>query len=225
MKEPTPPAVSRLPAVTLLLGNVITGIAIVAPSGMLAQLADGLHVGIYETGLLVTLGAVVLCLGSPLVAWATSRFDRRLLLSATMAIIAIGHAASAFAPNYATLLTVRLVMLAAAAIYTPQAASTIALIVTEKQRASAISFVFIGWSMSIAAGLPLVTFLAVNLGWPATYGVIAAMAAAVLVLHLVGLPAGLKGQPLQLRDWVAVAQNRTVLVLLLITGLWTSANS
>ena len=223
MKEPTPPAVSRLPAVTLLLGNVITGIAIVAPSGMLSQLADGLHVGIYETGLLVTLGAVVLCLGSPLVAWATSRFDRRLLLSTTMAIVALGHAASAFAPNYTTLLIVRLVMLAAAAIYTPQAASTIALIVTEKRRASAISFVFIGWSMSIAAGLPLVTFLAVHVGWQATYGVIAALAAAVLVLHLVGLPSGLKGAPLQLRDWVAVGKNRTVLLLLLITALWTSS--
>lgn len=223
MKEPSPPAISRLPAVTLLLGNVVTGIAVVAPSGMLAQLADGLHVGIYETGLLVTLGAVVLCLGSPLVAWATSRFDRKRLLSVTMAIVAIGHAASAFAPNYATLLTVRLLMLAAAAIYTPQAASTIALIVSEKQRASAISFVFIGWSMSIAVGLPLVTFLAMHFGWQGAYGAIALMAAAVLALHFVGLPSGLKGAPLQLRDWVAVAKNRTVLLLLLITALWTSS--
>lgn len=225
MKEPTPPprAQNRLPAITLLLGNVITGIAILAPAGMLTQLADDLHVGIREAGLLVTLGAVVLCLGSPLVAWATSRFDRRRLLGATVAIMAVGHAASAFAPNYATLLTLRLVMLAAAAIYTPQAASTIALIVPEKERASAISFVFLGWSMSIAAGLPLVTFLAVHLGWQGAYGVIAALAAAILVLHAIGLPSGLTGTPLHLRDWATVAKNRSVLLLLLITALWTSS--
>jgi predicted MFS family arabinose efflux permease len=223
MKEPSPPARSRLPDVTLLLGNVLTGIAIVAPSGMLSQLADGLHVGIYETGLLVTLGAVVLCLGSPLVAWATSHFDRRLLLSITVAVMALGHAASAFAPNYTTLLIIRLVMLAVAAIYTPQAASTIALIVGEKERASAISFVFIGWSMSIAAGLPLVTFLALHFGWQMTYGALALFAAAILVLHLVGLPSGLVGTPLRLSDWVTVAKNRTILLLLLITALWTSA--
>jgi predicted MFS family arabinose efflux permease len=223
MKEPTSPTTSRLPAVTLMLGNVITGIAILAPSGMLAELAEGLNVGIRETGLLVTLGAVILCLGSPLVAWATSHIDRRKLLAVTVAVMAVGHVASAFSPNYATLLILRLVMLAVAAIYTPQAAGTISLIVPEKERASAISFVFLGWSLSVAAGLPLVTFLTMHLGWQMTFGVIGLAAAAVGLLHVVGLPAGLKGTPLQLRDWTTVLKNRTVLMLLLITILWTSS--
>ena len=54
-----------LPRIALMLGNLATGVAILAPAGMLTVLADGLHVGIRDAGLLVTYGAVILCIGSP----------------------------------------------------------------------------------------------------------------------------------------------------------------
>ena len=50
-----------------MLGNFATGLTILMPAGMLAVLAEGLHVGIRETGLLVTFGAAILCFGSPIV--------------------------------------------------------------------------------------------------------------------------------------------------------------
>ena len=119
-------------AVALMLGNVVVGIAVLAPAGMLPDLAAGLEVSIREAGLLIAYGAVILCFGSPLMAWATTRVDRRTLLAATLALLAIGQLGSAFAPNYLAVLVLRLLMLAVAAIYTPQAASTIAMIVTGK---------------------------------------------------------------------------------------------
>ena len=81
--------------IVLMLGNVVTGLSILGPAGMLADLARGLHVGIHDTGLLVTYGAIVLCIGSPVMAWLTTRVDRRALLVATLAILAAGQAASA----------------------------------------------------------------------------------------------------------------------------------
>ena len=63
-----------------MLGNVVTGLTILGPAGMLAELAEGLQVGIHDTGLLVTYGAVVLFVGSPVMAWLTTRIDRRALL-------------------------------------------------------------------------------------------------------------------------------------------------
>ena len=90
-----------------------------------------------DIGLLVTYGAVILCFGSPIVSWLTTRVDRRLLLSGTLAVIAVGHLLSALVDSYAAILALRLVMLTFVAIYTPQAASTMALIVAEKDRAAA----------------------------------------------------------------------------------------
>ena len=107
-----------------MLGNVVTGCSVLAPAGMLGELSSGLDVSIRTAGLLITFGAIMLCVGSPVTAWLTSRIERRTLLTATLAVLALANFASAFAPDYASLLVIRLVMLAVGALYTPQAAGT-----------------------------------------------------------------------------------------------------
>lgn len=211
-----------LARVALLLGNFVIGIGVLAPSGMLDQLSKGLAVTIGDAGLLITYGAVVLCFGSPLMAWATTRIDRRTLLAGTLLIVALGNGASALAPDYLSLVIARLLMLVVAAIYTPQAASTVALIVPEKMRPSAIAFVFLGWSLAVAAGLPIVTTVAAHFGWRATFGLLGAIALISCVLLALTLPVGLKGAPVSFASWVAVARNRLILLLLAITILQTA---
>jgi DHA1 family inner membrane transport protein len=204
---------------SLMLGNFVTGVAVLAPAGMLNELSAGLGVSIQQAGWLVTFGAIVMCFGSPLMAWATTHIDRRTLLTGTLAVIALGHVASAIAPNYAILLTARLALLVVAAVYTPQAASAIGLIVSEKERPGAIAYVFLGWSLAVAIGLPLVTFLAVQFGWQAAYAGIATVAVVATCLNAIGLPSGLRGAPLSIASWIEIARNRQIILLLLITIL------
>ncbi len=205
-----------------MLGNFATGLAILAPAGMLTVLAEGLSVGIRDTGLLVTYGAIILCIGSPVVALLTTRINRRLLLTATLAVLVVGQAASAFAPDYATVLALRLVMLAVAAIFTPQAASTIGLIVPAGERASAIAFVFLGWSLAIAGGLPLITFISAYAGWRSAFAVSALIALVPCILLAFSLPRGLLGPALSLKSFSFIARHRKIVLLLLITILHTS---
>ncbi len=205
-----------------MLGNFATGVSILAPAGMLTVLADGLGVGIRDTGLLVTFGAVILCFGSPIVAWLTTRIDRRLLLAGTLAVLVAGQAASALAPNYASVLALRLAMLAVAAIYTPQAASTVAMIVPQDRRSSAIAFVFLGWSLAIAGGLPMIAFVAAYAGWRAAFGAAALAALVPCLLLAFTLPRSLRGPPLSLKSFGVIARHRKIMLLLLITILQTS---
>src|SRR5947208_7183737 len=88
----------------LMLGNVVTGCAVLAPAGMLKELSEGLDVSIRSAGLLITFGAAVLCIASPVTAWLTSRLDRRNLLAATLAVMAFTNLFSAFVTDYASLL-------------------------------------------------------------------------------------------------------------------------
>lgn len=206
-----------------MLGNFATGLSVLAPAGMLTVLADGLHVGIRATGLLVTFGAIILCFGSPLVAWLTTRMDRRTLLAGTLGVMAVGQAAMAFAPNYGTVLALRLAMLAVAAVFTPQAASTIGLLVPEKDRSGAISFVFLGWSLAVAGGLPLITFISATAGWRGGFLFSAAASAVPCILLAFALPRALRGPPLSLASFNVLARHRKVLLLLLITILSLSA--
>ena len=211
-----------LSRIVLMLGNVVIGMTILGPAGMLAELANGLGVGIHDTGLLVTYGAVVLCIGSPVMAWLTTRIDRRILLVTTLTILAVGQAASALIPNYYVILLLRLLMLAIGAVYTPQAAAIVSLIVPEKERPSAIAFVFLGWSLAIAGGLPLVTFVADHFGWQMVYSALAALAAAIAILLFAVLPKGLQGAHLSPHSFALIARNRRMLLILLVTLLQTS---
>ena len=205
-----------------MFGNLVTGCSILAPAGMLIELASDLRISVHTAGLLVTFGAIVLCIGSPLTAWLTSRIERRALLTATLAVLTLGNAASALAPNYAALLVLRLIMLAIGALYTPQAAGTAALIVPVEKRGGTIAYVFLGWSLAAAVGLPLITFLTSRYGWRAAYGGISVIGMLSFVLLLWRLPRGLVGTPVDLKTWADLARNRVIVVLLGITTLLMS---
>jgi len=212
----------RFAPTALMLGNIVTGCSVMAPAGMLGELSSGLGVSIRDAGLLVTFGAIMLCVGSPVAASLTSRIERRTLLTATLAILALGNLASAFAPDYASLLAIRLVMLAVGALYTPQAAGTAALIVPPEKRGSTIAYIFLGWSLAAAIGLPLIALVASRYGWRAVYGGIGAIGCISFLLLAWRLPRGLTGTPVDLKTWVDVGRNRLILLLLLITTLQMS---
>jgi predicted MFS family arabinose efflux permease len=186
---------------------------------MLTELSFGLGVTIGTAGLLISFGAGVVCVSPPLVAWITSRIERRTLLSAILLWLTLGHIASAFAPNYPNLLAIRLAMLAFAGAFTPLAAGTAALLVAENKRASIIALVLLGWALAIAIGLPLISVTAPQIGWRATYSLIGILAAVSFLALLVGLPRGLKGPPVIFATWRAVCGSRHLLLLLLISSL------
>jgi len=205
-----------------MFGNLVTGCSVLAPAGMLIELSSDLGVSVHTAGLLITFGAVMLCVGSPLTAWLTSWIERRSLLTATLAVLALGNFASAFAPDYASLLIIRLIMLAVGALYTPQAAGTAALIVSPEKRGGTIAYVFLGWSLAAAVGLPLITFITSRYGWRAAYGGIGIIGFVSLLLLAWRLPAGLLGARVDLKTWTDVGRNRAIIVLLLVTTLLMS---
>lgn len=208
----------RFPLIALALGNFVIGLGMLAPAGMMAELASGFGVSIGAVGLLMSLGAAIVCLAPPLVAWVTSHIDRRTLLSAILLWVAIGHIASALAPNYPSLLAIRLAMLALAGAFTPLAAGAAALLVSEDKGAAAISSVLLGWALSVAIGLPLISLAAPQIDWRTTYILIGSLAFLGFLAVLVGLPKGLKGTPVIFATWRAVGRSRPLVLLLLITS-------
>jgi predicted MFS family arabinose efflux permease len=224
MKNPPSdaPVHRRFAPTALMFGNIVTGCSVLAPAGMLIELSSDLGITVHAAGLLITFGAAMLCIGSPLTAWLTSWIERRTLLTVTLAVLALTNFASAFAPDYTSLLVIRLIMLGIGALYTPQAAGTAALIVSPEKRGSTIAYVFLGWSLAAAVGLPLITFFASRYGWRTVYGGIGAVGAFSFLLLAWRLPAGLVGARVDLKTWTDVGRNRAIVVLLLITTLQMS---
>ena len=209
----------RFTPTVLLFGNFVIGTSIVAPGGMLAELSSDLAVSIRAAGLLVTFGAAALCIFSPLSAWLTGRMDRRALLVGIVLIVGLGNLLSAFASCYAVLMAVRLLMMAVAAPYTPQAAGVVGLIEAPERRGGTIAYIFLGWSLAMAVGLPLVTMIASSYGWRGAYLFIAALSLVNVPLLIWRLPGRIAGSAVALSTWIELARSPVVVMLLVITAL------
>lgn len=209
----------RAAMLALTAGNFVIGLSVIAPAGMIDPLAADLGVGVTTAALLVTAGAIVLCLGSPLVAWGASAIDRRRLLTVALVVLAACHAASIFAPDFSVLLAIRLVAMAFAAIFTPQAASAIAMMVPERDRPGAISFIFVGWSLAAAVGLPAVAWCATEYGWRSVHAGLATTGALAAAMVALSLPGGLRGAAMSLAGWGELFRNRLVVMLVGATAL------
>lgn len=174
----SPAAPTSSPGVlwALLVGNFIIGTGVLLPAGLLNQLMTDFTITASQAGRLMLVGGLVVGIGAPVCAALTSRFERRTLLTAALLLYGLGHLASALAPSFEMQLVVRAITVVGAAIYTPQAASTVGLLVPAEKRAGAIAFIFIGWSAASVAGIPLGTLLADALGWRAVYAVMAGLA-------------------------------------------------
>jgi predicted MFS family arabinose efflux permease len=204
----------------LLFGNFVIGTGVLAPAGLINELSGAFSVDVAKAGSLIGYGAAVLCVEAPLLAFLTNRVDRRLLLTAALLLYVIGHLGSAFAPSFGVLLAVRLAMVGGAAVFTPQAASAIGLFIAPAHRAGSVAFIFLGWSVALAVGVPLVSLFGSHFGWSATYLVLAAASAAAATAVFATVPSGLVTPPLSIAAWKAVFGNRKVQLLLAVTCIF-----
>lgn len=201
----------------LLIGNFMIGTGVLLPAGMLNELSLGLDVSVATAGWLTVIGGLVVCFGAPIGAALTSRVDRRKLLAACLALYCLGHAASAIAPNFEVLAVLRGVTIVAAALFTPQAATTAGLLVPPERRAAAISFIFLGWSAASVLGIPLGTLIAAHLGWRTAYAVVAVFSALAFAVIWAAVPRGLRVEPLSLASWKRAVSSPVILCVLAVS--------
>ncbi len=203
----------------LLLGNLIIGTGVLLPAGMLTAFMADFAVDAGRAGQLMLVGGVVVGVGAPLLAGWTSRIDRRALLSFALLLYAAGHIGTTLTTDFRWTLILRGLTVIGAAIFTPQAAATVGLIVPAERRGQGIAFIFIGWSLASVAGIPLGSLLADAIGWQNTYLGLAALSAAVAVIVWRVVPAGLVSPRIDLAAWLRVLGNPVLLVVLCVTLL------
>jgi MFS transporter, DHA1 family, inner membrane transport protein len=195
------PSVHPLALWMLMFGNFIIGTGILLPAGLLNDVMAAFSISASQAGLLMLVGGLVVGIGAPLFAAFTSRIERRHLLTAALLLFGVGHVGSALAPQFELQVLLRALTVIGAAIFTPQAASTVGLLVPANRRAGAIAFIFIGWSAASVAGIPLGTLLADLLGWRLVYALMAGLCVLAAAGVWLTLGAKLFVTPLSLAAW------------------------
>jgi predicted MFS family arabinose efflux permease len=217
-----PPAPTAMPAVLwpMLFGNFVIGTGVMAVPGTLNEISSDLSVSVATSGQLISAGAVLMCVGAPLCAALVAGWDRRRLLTLAMAWYALLHLASALAPNFAALLPIRVLALLAPAIFTPQAAASVGLLVPPQQRGRAITFIFLGWSVASVLGMPLAAYVGGTLGWRAAFALVAFLSLVSAVWTWRAMPDGVRPPALSRAAWGQTFQSRALMTCVLVTVLY-----
>lgn len=207
---------------SLLFGNFVIGTGVMIVPATLNELSSSLDVSVATAGQLITASAVVMCFGAPLLAAVVAGWDRRRLLALSLAWFGVLHLACTQMPTFAALLPLRMLAVIAPAVFTPQAAACVGLLVPPEQRGRAITFVFLGWSVASVLGMPLGAFVGGMLGWRSAFAVVGVLglASAAWVWH--AMADGVRPPPLTLADWRETLRSRALMLCIAVTVLFSA---
>ncbi len=189
--------------------------------GLLPLIADDLHIGLSTAGLTVTLYALGVTLGAPILTSITAGMSRKTLLLGIMIVFIIGNGLAATAHGIGLLLTARIISALAHGIFMSIGSTIAASLVPEDRRASAISIMFSGLTIATVTGVPIGTFIGQHLGWRVAFIVIVAIGVIALIANALLIPPTMK-QGQRSAGWRAQVKLLTtsrIVMALIVTAL------
>jgi DHA1 family inner membrane transport protein len=183
------PGAVRRSLLALAVGGFAIGTGEFVMMGLLPQVASDLSVSIPRAGQLISVYALGVVVGAPLLTAASVRFRRKTVLLVLMSWFAAGNLLSAIAPTFGLVMLGRFVSgLPHGAFF--GAGAVVAGSLVERNRAnSAMAVMFAGLTVANIVGVPLTTILGQHTGWRAVYaivGLIGLLAVAAIAIAVPG---------------------------------------
>ncbi|MGG3307102.1 MULTISPECIES: MFS transporter [Paenibacillus] len=140
-----------------IFGNVNTELGVV---GLLPAIIEKYGVTASQAGMLLSSFALIIALFGPWMTLLMSRWNRKRILIGILALFAVSNLASAFAPIFPILLVFRIVPALFHSVYF-SIAIVLAAVLSDKERvAQASAKVFLGFSLGMALGIPVTSYVA-----------------------------------------------------------------
>jgi DHA1 family inner membrane transport protein len=155
--------------------------------GLIPTIAEQLGVTVPSAGLLVSIYAIGVAIGAPVLTALTGRVPRKLLLISLMVLFTLGNLLAWQSPSYESLVVARLLTGLAHGVFFSIGSTIATSLVAKEKAASAIAIMFGGLTVALVTGVPLGTFIGQHFGWRETFlavsliGVIATVASVILV--------------------------------------------
>lgn len=189
--------------------------------GLLPTVANDLHISLPSAGLLVSLYAIGVAIGAPILTALTNSIPRKKLLIYLMLLFIVGNGLASIAPSFTTLVIARIITGFAHGVYFSIGSTIAAALVPEHKRASAISIMFTGLTVAIVTGVPFGTFIGQQFGWRATFIGVAALGLIGLISSWILVPSQIKNETRtsSLLSQFKILTNGRLLLAFLMTAL------
>lgn len=159
----------------LAIGAFAIGMTEFVLMGILPEVAQDLNISISQAGHFVSVYALGVAVGGPIMTLVTLKAPRKRLVLILILFSIIGNLGSAFSPTYAILIVFRIIASLTHGTYMGACALLATKLVTKERSGRAVSFIFAGLLSSNVLGVPLGTFISQQLSWRYSFGIIVAL--------------------------------------------------
>ncbi|GAB3235495.1 MFS transporter [Psychrobacter pacificensis] len=188
--------------------------------GLVPTIATDLGVSLPSAGLLVSLYAVGVAIGAPILTALTGRWNRKIVLMSLMGLFVIGNLLAWQAPSYETLILARILTGLAHGVFFSIGSMIATSLVSKEKEASAIAIMFAGLTVALVTGVPLGTWIGQHFGWRATFLVVSALGLIALIGSAILVPKNLKKSiPATFKEQLQVIVKPQLLLVYLMTIL------
>jgi predicted MFS family arabinose efflux permease len=188
--------------------------------GLLPLISQDMHISVATAGLTVSLYALGVTVGAPILTSLTSNISRKSLMLWIMIIFIAGNIIAVSATSIGILLVARVLSALSHGLFMSIGSTIATDLVQENRRASAISIMLTGLTVATVTGVPLGTFIGQQLGWRAAFILIVIVGIIALIANSIFLPSDMrKANPTSFRDQFKLITNGRLLLVFIITIL------
>ncbi|MCA1860559.1 MFS transporter [Janthinobacterium sp. HSC-3S05] len=188
--------------------------------GLLPTIAADLGVNLPSAGLLVSLYALGVAVGAPVLTALTGKIPRKTLLLSLMVLFTLGNLLAWKSPGYETLVIARILTGLAHGVFFSIGSTIATSLVPKDKAASAIAIMFTGLTVALVTGVPLGTFIGQHFGWRETFLAVSALGLVAFVGSLLYVPSTIKhSKPASLLQQVQVLGQPRLLLVYAMTAV------
>lgn len=188
--------------------------------GLIPTIAEQLNVSLPSAGLLVSLYALGVAIGAPVLTALTGKLPRKWLLVGLMALFTVGNLLAWQAPGYESLIVARILTGLAHGVFFSVGSTIATGLVAREKAASAIAIMFSGLTVALVTGVPLGTWIGQVFGWRETFLVVSLLGLVAMVGSMLLVPGNLpKGAASSVREQLSVLTRKPLLLVYAKTAL------
>ncbi|MCQ6561316.1 MFS transporter [Paenibacillus mendelii] len=188
--------------------------------GLLPLISDDFHISVTTAALTVSLYALGVTFGAPLLTSLTTTVPRKTLLFWIMIVFIAGNSLAATANGIGILLAARIISALSHGVFMSIGSTIAADLVPENRRASAIAIMFSGLTVATVTGVPLGTLIGQHLGWRAAFVGIVVVGLVAFIANMILIPSDLRrGTKTPLREQIKLVTNGRLLLAFAITTI------
>lgn len=188
--------------------------------GLIPTIASQLNVTVPSAGLLVSIYAIGVAIGAPVLTALTSRVPRKMLLISLMVLFTLGNLLAWLSPGYNTLVIARLLTGLAHGVFFSIGSTIATSLVAKEKAASAIALMFGGLTVALVTGVPLGTFIGQHFGWRETFLAVSMIGVVAIIASQLLIPNTIRNQPSAgFLDQLKVLTHPRLLLIYTVTAL------